>query len=184
MKVDYVVEKLEIVNLDIAREDGLLSGHDLLSPYVWQQDEKTHLLVRVLKNPLGPTDPTGVIYAGTSSDGLLFTMEATPAITPGPDFIDAGGVEDPTVVIAEKGGLLVFVTGVDGNREQGSLLVAKGRDLHTLKKGAVMLKAPEGRGNIKEATVAQGADGRYRLFYEYAQDVPRQHQWHRFEVVN
>ena len=170
MKVDYVVEKLEIVNLDIAREDGLLSGHDLLSPYVWQQDEKTHLLVRVLKNPLGPTDPTGVIYAGTSSDGLLFTMEATPAITPGPDFIDAGGVEDPSVVIAEKGGLLVFVTGVDGNREQGSLLVAKGRDLHTLKKGAVMLKAPEGRGNIKEATVAQGADGRYRLFYEYAQD--------------
>lgn len=33
-----------------------------------------------------------------------------------------------------------------------------------------MLKAPEGEGNIKEATLAEGADGQFRLFYEYARD--------------
>jgi predicted GH43/DUF377 family glycosyl hydrolase len=170
MEFDYVVEKLETVTLDIAREDGLLAGHDLMSPYVWQAGGCMRMLVRVLKNPLGPTDPTGVIWSGRSDDGLAFTMDPTPAIAPGPDFADAGGVEDPTVVLSDGGGLLVFYTGVDGKREQGSLLVAEGPDLRTLTKQQVMLKAPDGAGNIKEATVAQGADGRFRLFFEYARD--------------
>jgi predicted GH43/DUF377 family glycosyl hydrolase len=170
VKLDYVVEKLEVVTLDIAREDGLLAGHDLMSPYVWEDQGRQRLLVRVLKNPLGAEDPTGVIYAGTSDDGLTFTMNATPAIVPGPDAIDAGGVEDPTVVLAQAGKLLVFFTGVDGKREQGSLLVAKGPDLTDLTKQEVALQAPEGEGNIKEATVAKGADGRFRLFFEYARD--------------
>jgi predicted GH43/DUF377 family glycosyl hydrolase len=175
MQFDYVVEKLETVTLDIAREDGLLAGHDLMSPYVWEEKGngekgKTHLLVRVLKNPLGREDPTGVIYAGTSDDGLSFTMKRKPAIAPGPDGVDAGGVEDPTVVLDESGLLLVFFTGVDAGRQQGSLLVARGEDLTSLKKEKVLLEAPAGEGNIKEATVAQGADGRWRLFYEYARD--------------
>lgn len=170
MPIDYVVEKLEVVKLDIARGDGLLAGHDLMSPYVWEAGARKRLLVRVLKNPLGPDDPTGVIYAGTSDDGLHFTMHSEPAIAPGPDAVDAGGVEDPTVVTAHEGGLLVFYTGVDAARAQGSLLVAQGPDLDHLCKQEVLLEAPDGEGNIKEATVAQGADGRWRLFYEYARE--------------
>ena len=170
MHLNYVVEKLEVVTLDIASEDGLLAGYDLMSPYVWEEGGTTHLLVRVLKNPLGPADPTGVIYAGTSTDGLMFTMNAQPAIVPGPEQVDGGGVEDPTVVFADKGEVLVFFTAVDAKREQGSLCVAKGCDLGSLIKMQVMLKAPEGEGNVKEATVAKGEDGRYRLFYEYAKD--------------
>lgn len=171
MKLEYVVEALEVVTLDIAREDGLLAGCDLMSPYVWEERDGTKcLLVRVLRNPLGPDDPTGVIYSGTCADGLLFSMNPEPAIMPGPDFVDAGGVEDPTVVLSGEGQLLVFFTGVDGKREQGSLLVARGSDLHDLNKEHVLLKAPEGEGNIKEASVAQGADGRWRLFYEYSKD--------------
>ncbi|MBW8784301.1 MAG: glycosidase [Novosphingobium sp.] len=170
MELDYVVERLDVVRLDTAREDGLLAGHDLMSPYVWEKEGIRQLLVRVLKNPLGPTDPTGVIYAGSSQDGLFFTMSPNPAIAPGPDDVDAGGVEDPTVVISAEGYLLVFFTGVDGKRAQGSMLVAKGKDLLDLTKQRVLLKAPEGEGNIKEATVARGADGKYRLFYEYARD--------------
>ena len=170
MDIAYVVEDIEVVTLDIAREDGLLAGHDLMSPYVWEVQGRIHLLVRVLRNPLGPNDPTGVIYAGVSDDGLLFTMKSKPAIQPGPDEIDAGGVEDPTVVLSSDNHLLVFYTGVDARREQGSLVVASGPDLTTLTKREVMLKAPAGEGNIKEATVAQGADGRWRLFYEYAKD--------------
>lgn len=168
--LDFAVEAHEVVTLDKAGPDGLLAGHDLMSPYVWEREGKLRLLVRVLKNPLGPNDPTGLIYAGTSDDGLAFTMNEEPAISPGPDFVDAGGVEDPTVVISDSG-LLIFYTGVDGRREQGSLLVATGPRLTQLSKREVALQAPEGEGNIKEATVAQGADGKWRLFYEYARDV-------------
>lgn len=168
--ITYGVEDIATVQLDIAGANGLLAGHDLMSPYVWEVDGRIHLLVRVLKNPLGPSDPTGVIYAAVSDDGLLFTTKPEPAIVPGPDAVDTGGVEDPTVVLSSDKGLLVFYTGVDARREQGSLLVAAGTDLTHLSKRKVALKAPEGEGNIKEATVAQGADGRYRLFYEYARD--------------
>ncbi|MDE2442670.1 MAG: glycosidase, partial [Betaproteobacteria bacterium] len=168
VQLDYAIEKLDLVTLDIAREDGLLFGHDLMSPYVWEENGRKHLLVRVLKNPLGPNDPTGVLYSGTSEDGLHFAMHPKPAISPGPMEADAGGVEDPTVVTAREGRLLVFYTGVDARRTQGSLLVAKGPDFDHLRKKRVLLKAPDGAGNIKEATVAQGADGRWRLFYEYA----------------
>lgn len=166
----YMVTALDEVKLDIAGAGGVLDGYDLMSPYVWEQDGKLQLLVRVLPNPLGPDDPSGVIHAGTSRDGLNFTMQGKPAIVPGPDFADSGGVEDPTVVVSDAGRLLVFYTGVDGRRQQGSLLVASGTSIADLKKDVVLLKAPEGEGNIKEATVAQGADGRWRLFYEYARD--------------
>jgi predicted GH43/DUF377 family glycosyl hydrolase len=168
--LDFAVERLDDVKLDLAGNGERLAGHDLMSPYVWQQDGKTRLLVRVLANPLGPTDPTGVIYAADSADGLTFTGNPEPAIAPGPEEVDVGGVEDPTVVLSGEGHLLVFFTGVDGARRQGSLLVAKGTDLNNLVKTQVTLKAPAGEGNIKEATVAQGADGRFRLFYEYARD--------------
>jgi predicted GH43/DUF377 family glycosyl hydrolase len=169
--LDFAVEAIDVVQLDIARApDGLLAGHDLMSPYVWPAEGRLRLLVRVLKNPLEPADPTGLIYKGESDDGLFFTMDREPVIAPGRDFVDAGGVEDPTVVIGDEPHLMVFYTGVDAKREQGSLLVATGPDLKHLTKDKVLLKAPEGEGNIKEATVVQGADGRYRMFYEYAKD--------------
>jgi predicted GH43/DUF377 family glycosyl hydrolase len=166
----FAVEALADVTLDISRPDGLLAGYDLMSPYVWTDDDGCHLLVRVLPNPLGPGDPTGVIYTGHSRDRLNFTMRPEPAIAPGPGRDDIAGVEDPTVVIAEDHELLVYYTGVHGDPLQGCLMVARGEDLNSLKKERVALQAPPGEGNIKEATVAQGSDGRWRLFYEYAKD--------------
>jgi len=65
---------------------------------------------------------------------------------------------------------MVFYTGVEADRQQGSLLVATGRDLDSLKKREVMLKAAKGQGNIKEATLAQATDKSWRLFYEFARD--------------
>jgi len=170
--LDFGVERIDVVQLDIARRpDGLLAGYDLMSPYVWEDDGRMSLLVRVLANPLGPDDPTGVIYSGYSSHGLFLTVDPQPALEPGADgAADAGGVEDPTVVIGERPHLMLFYTGVDARREQGSLLVCSGPDLARLHKDKVLLTAPEGAGNIKEATVARGADGRWRLFFEYALD--------------
>lgn len=168
--VAYVIEKLTEVTLDIAGEGGRLAGHDLMSPFVWSEGDTYRLLVRVLPRPLGPDDPTGVIWAGDSKDGLCFTMRGEPAIMPGPDPIDAGGCEDPTVVHGREGAYRIFYTGVEAGRRQGSLLLAEGPDLIHLTKKKAMLKAPEGWGNIKEATLARGSDGRFRLFFEYARE--------------
>lgn len=168
--VAYVIEELQDVTLDIAGPEGRLADHDLMSPFVWTEGNAYRLLVRVLPRPLGPRDPTGVIWSGDSEDGLCFRMRDEPAIAPGPNPDDAGGCEDPTVVHGDKGNYLVFYTGVDAKREQGALLVAKGPDLTDLREQKVMLKAPPGEGNIKEATLAKGSDGQYRLFYEYAKD--------------
>jgi predicted GH43/DUF377 family glycosyl hydrolase len=168
--VAYVVESIEEVTLDIAGNGGHMHGKALMSPFVWTEDNTRNVLVRVLDQPLEPGDNTGVIWSGKGADGLSFVMAAEPSIIPGPDEIDAGGCEDPTVVRSDKGDYIVFYTGVDRERRQGSLLVAQGPNLTRLTKQKVLLKAPEGEGNIKEATLAKGADGRYRLFYEYAKD--------------
>ncbi len=168
--VSYDVERLDEVVLDSCKPGGELAGHALMSPYVWTVGGQANILVRALPDPLGPRDPTGVIYSGTSRDWLHFTMNPIPAIQPGPNIADAGGVEDPTVVISESDELLVYYTGVDAARSQGSMMVARGTDLTSLCEQRVVLKAPPGEGNIKEATIAKGADGMFRLFYEYAQD--------------
>ncbi|ABQ67063.1 hypothetical protein Swit_0696 [Rhizorhabdus wittichii RW1] len=168
--VAYVVEQLQEVTLDIAGADGRLAHYDLMSPFVWTEGETYRLLVRVVPNPLGPTDPTGIIWGGDSDDGRYFRMRDAPAIVPGPNPDDAGGCEDPTVVRGEDGAYLVFYTGVDAARSQGALLVAKGPKLTELHEQRVLLRAPEGEGNIKEASLALGSDGRFRLFYEYARN--------------
>lgn len=167
---DFAVEAIDEVTLDLAQDGGPLAGHDLMSPYVWTNKDQCHMLVRVLPRPLGPDDPTGVIYCADSTDRLNFTVRPEPAISPGPDPVDAGGVEDPTVVVGDEGNMLVYFTGVDEKREQGSLLVARGPSMECLGKSRVALQAPEGEGNIKEATIVQAADGTYRLFFEYARD--------------
>src|SRR3546814_13673177 len=97
-------------------------------------------------------------------------MLSEPSITPGPEPVDAGGCEDPTVVRGAEGAYLIFYTGVDVKRQQGALLVAEGPSLTQLQKQRVMLKAPEGEGNIKEATLADGRGGQSNLFYEYARN--------------
>lgn len=163
--VAYVVEALEEVVLSCGDP---LKSMDKMSPFVWQDASGIRIMVRGVPDPLESDDATGVIWSGRSSDGLTFLMDETPAIDPGPDAASVGGVEDPTVVLRD-GGLMVFYTGVDSARKQGSMLVAAGPDLEHLEQHAVMLQAPEGEGNIKEATLAQAADGSWRLFYEYAQ---------------
>ena len=164
--VAYVVKKVEDVCLT-ANEP--LKSMDWMSPYVWEKEGKLWIMMRGVPNPLGPSDPTGIIWCGCSEDGLTFLMDDRPAIVPGPDKFDGGGVEDPTVEPTDDG-LVVYFTGVERGRKQGSLLLATGKDIYSLEKRAVMLKAAEGEGNIKEATLYQAADKSWRLFYEFARD--------------
>ncbi len=165
--VNYVVEGLAAVTLECGEP---LKSMDWMSPFVWQAPDKTlAMMMRGVPRPLGPDDPTGVIWRGQSRDGLKFVMDPRPSIEPGPEAIDGGGVEDPTVELTSDG-LVVFYTGVETGRRQGALLAASGPDPERLSKRAVMLKAPEGQGNIKEATLAQAGDGSWRLFYEFARE--------------
>ncbi len=139
-----------------------------MSPFVWREGSAYRIMVRGVPCPLGPTDPTGLIAGGRSSDGLCFTMEDRLAIAPGPGPDDQGGCEDPTVVVLPNGQYRVFYTGVDASHTQSSMILAAGPELNSLVKTELVLKAPPGEGNIKEATLAQTSSGDWRLFYEYA----------------
>lgn len=161
----YAIETIEDVTL---APGSPLDGMDLMSPFVWREKDRYRIMVRRVPRPFTDASPTGIICSGGSTDGRVFEMDFKPAVLPGPDAFDAGGCEDPTVLVLDDGGYLVFYTGVDAGRRQGSLLVAEGSDLNHLTKQRSMLKAPDGAGNIKEATLAQTPDGDWRLFYEYA----------------
>ncbi|MEG3125921.1 glycosidase [Sphingomonas sp. GB1N7] len=163
--VTYAVEQLD----DVALVGGPLGkGFDLMSPFVWREGGGYRIMVRGVPWPLGPTDPTGIIAGGHSSDGLTFEMQDKLAIVPGPDPDDAGGCEDPTVVVLPDDRFLVYYTGVDAARTQGAMIMAEGPNLDSLVKSKLVLKAPPDEGNIKEATLAQTSTGEWRLFYEYA----------------
>lgn len=163
--VAYAVEQLD----DVALTGGPLDRKlDLMSPFVWMEGGNYRIMVRGVPWPLGPDDPTGLIGAGSSKDGLTFTMDDRLAITPGPGPFDLGGCEDPTVQLLPDGHYLVYYTGVDAARSQGSMILAAGPSLHELVKTELVIKAPAGEGNIKEATLAQTSSGEWRLFYEYA----------------
>jgi predicted GH43/DUF377 family glycosyl hydrolase len=165
--VAYVVEQVDAVWL-IAGEP--LKSMDWMSPYVWTgADGRLWMMMRGVPNPLAYEDPTGVIWCGVSDDGLTFQMDPTPVIVPGPGSIDFEGVEDPTVIQTDDG-VMVFYTGVRANRGQASLLLASGPDPYQLAKREVVLEAPEGEGNFKEATLVCLPDRSWRLFYEYARD--------------
>jgi predicted GH43/DUF377 family glycosyl hydrolase len=163
--VDYTVEQLDTVTID---PGSPVAGMDLLSPYVWRENGRYRMLFRAVSNPLRRDEPTGVIAAASSEDGLHFTVEPKLAIAPDGAAEDAGGCEDPTVVIGQKGRYLVFYTGVDAARDQACLMVAEGESLDKLARREVMIKAPPGEGNIKEACLVQCTSGEWRLFHEYA----------------
>ena len=160
----YSVETLDDV---VLATGSPIDGMDLMSPFVWKEGDLYRIMVRGVPYPLGPNDPTGIIAGGESKDGLVFAMHAGLAITPGPQGADMGGCEDPTAVrLGDE--YLIYYTGVDVARRQGSMMLASGSDLQALTKDEVVLKAPPGEGNIKEATLAQTPAGDWRLFYEYA----------------
>lgn len=163
--ITYTVEQLDTVTLT---GGPLTAAMDLMSPFVWPEKDVYRIMVRGVPRPLTPTDPTGLVAAGSSSDGLTFAMDENLALVPGPGPDDAGGCEDPTVLIKPDGSYLIYYTGVDAAHTQGSMILVAGPTLAALQEKKLVLKAPPGEGNIKEATLAQTATGDWRLFYEYA----------------
>jgi len=165
--IDFNVESKEQL---ILTADHDLSQFDLMSPFVWEEpDGSLAIMVRAVIRNRAPSDNTGSIYFGVSTDGLTFTMDKTPVLPPGPGPLDVGGCEDPTVVI-ENGRYVVYYTGVDETHSSGQMLYAEGPDPRHLEKRGVALASSKTEGNTKEATIEQTADRRWRLFYEYAEN--------------
>ena len=165
--LDFNVKAIEDVML---KGPPALMARDLMSPFVWQEpDGRFGIMVRAVVRLGERMIDTGVIWAGWSTDGRQFTMLDAPSIVPGPEPHDAGGVEDPTVVRLEDG-YLVYYTGVLADMAHGELSYARGPSIDRLTKSGVALASSKSEGNTKEATVERVADGRWRLFYEYAAD--------------
>ncbi|GGB40396.1 hypothetical protein GCM10011380_32300 [Sphingomonas metalli] len=165
--LDFNVKRIETVTLD---GPAALMARDLMSPYVWREpDGRWGIMVRAVVRQGEPLVDTGRIWAGWSDDGRHFTMLDAPSIVPGPGDHDAGGVEDPTVVRTADG-YVVYYSGVLADHAHGELSYASGPALDRLVKSGVALASSKSEGNTKEATVDRTADGRWRLFYEYAAD--------------
>jgi predicted GH43/DUF377 family glycosyl hydrolase len=166
-RIDFNVQALEPV---ILNGPPALSERDLMSPYVWAEPSgRLGIMVRAVPPAGADRTDTGVIWAGWSDDGIVFDMDPAPAITPGPDAIDSGGVEDPTVVRTEDG-YVVYYTGVTADQAHGNMLYASGPTPDRLTKQGVALASTKTMGNTKEATIGRTADGHWRLWYEYAAD--------------
>lgn len=163
LQLDFNVEAIDPVVLE---GPAALDDCDLMSPYVWMEPDGSYgIMVRVV--PRTPGGSTGTIWYGKGSDGLSFRMTDAPVLAPGPGDDDIGGCEDPTVVKSEDG-YVVYYTGVDPSQTHGEMLYATGPAPDRLTKQGVALPATESEGNMKEATVERTADGKWRLFYEFA----------------
>lgn len=164
--LDFNVHAIEDLRLE---GPPAFMARDLMSPFVWREEDGRYgIMVRaVLRAGVQAVD-TGVIWGGWSEDGLRFTMLDAPSIIPGPTEIDAGGVEDPTVVRCAQG-YCVYYTGVLADMAHGALCYASGPSIDRLVKSGVALASSKSEGNTKEATVER-VGGEWRLFYEYAAD--------------
>ena len=101
-------------------------------------------------------------FYGRSEDGLTFALDEEAILAPGPDDVDLGGVEDPTVV-QDGGALQVFYSGWNPEAKRSTMLRAVGSNGSSLdKKGAVL---PASAGQAKEPTLARHRDG-WQMFYE------------------
>lgn len=167
MPLDFNVEAIDAVHVD---GPEAIRGSALMSPYVWKRDGGGFaLLVRVVPPADATPRCTGMIWYGESDDGLRFSLDDTPAIAPG-DPLDAGGCEDPTLVLLPDRAL-VYYTGVDVDGATGQLLLAQGPDVRNLGKPSIALASSKSEGNTKEATIDRTARDHWRLFYEYARDA-------------
>ncbi|MFM5916241.1 MAG: glycosidase [Novosphingobium sp.] len=166
-KIGFVVDQIDRITMT---GNSCVASRDLMSPFVWQPRPGVFaMLVRAVPRGEAASD-TGTIWYAESTDGLAFTAAQKPALTPGPDAIDIGGCEDPTLVFAPDDGVVVYYTGVDATGTHGEMLYATGPSVDRLEKRGIAMPSAPSEGNIKEATVDRTASGGWRMFYEYARD--------------
>lgn len=166
-------QQFEVLALDELTFTGDASVTEMykLSPCVWREQNRFHLLLRVVNRSPVAAEKIARIHYGVSTDGLRFELEAPPVIAPDQrdDANDSGGCEDPTLAKVD-GNYYVYYSGWNESRKRGELLLAQGEDIHQLRKCGIALASDERAANPKEATIVRVGDGSWRLFFEYAHD--------------
>lgn len=113
---------------------------NVLNPTALVYQNKVHLLYRA-QDSLG----TSRIGLAISTDGIHFTKQATPILTPAEDeykqYEWKGGIEDPRVIETEDGQYLLTYTSYDGKTAR--LCSAISSDLQHWKKLGPMLASPK-----------------------------------------
>jgi predicted GH43/DUF377 family glycosyl hydrolase len=146
-----------------------LAGMFKLSPYVWEENGLYRMLIRAVNPSQDITQQVARIYYGESKDGMHFKMDDGPVIVPSVNPECKDGVEDPTVVCLDDG-YLVYYTGWNLTKREGQLLYSKGMTIHELVYHGISVESREPYFNPKEATVSRLKNGKWVLFFEYAED--------------
>lgn len=161
----FIVEAIEDV---VLAQRGRLAGMYVLSPFVWREGDRYHLMVRgVPSRDDEPRLKMAEVWYGTSTDGLNFEMHEAPTLWGGPDEADLDGCEDPTVFRSDDR-YWAWYTGWNQAQETGRLMLASGTAPDRMEKQGIALDTAADFVNPKEATVARAESGAWTLFFEYA----------------
>lgn len=113
-------------------------------------------------------DSTGISRLGyaTSPDGVNFTRDSEPLLSPEADYERGGGVEDPRLVLIDG---TYYLTYTAYNGKDAQLALATSRDLRRWERKGVILPAYKGRWNVNwtkaGAILPHRIGGKYWMFY-------------------
>jgi predicted GH43/DUF377 family glycosyl hydrolase len=113
-------------------------------------------------------DSNGISRLGyaTSSDGVSFTRDSEPVMSPEAEYERGGGVEDPRLVLIDG---VYYLTYTAYNGKDAQLALATSRDLRRWDRKGVILPAYQGRWNVNwtkaGAILPHRVDGKYWMYY-------------------
>ena len=101
-----------------------------------------------------------------SSDGVHFTRDSQPVLSPEADYEKDGGVEDPRLV---KFGETYYLTYTGYNKKDAQLCLATSKDLRHWQRQGVILPAYKGNWNVawtkSGAIVPEKINGKYWMYF-------------------
>ena len=133
----------------------------VFNPAVVKQGDRFVMLYRA-------QDAKGISRLGyaTSADGVRFTREAEPVLSPVAEYERGGGVEDPRLVLIDG---TYYLTYTAYNGRDAQLALATSRDLRRWDRKGVILPAYKGRWNVNwtksGAILPHRLRGKYWMFY-------------------
>jgi predicted GH43/DUF377 family glycosyl hydrolase len=142
------------------RGDGF-EAKGVFNPAVVRRDDRIVMLYRA-------QDAHGISRLGyaSSADGVTFTREAEPVLSPDAEYERGGGVEDPRLVQIDS---TYYLTYTAYNGRDAQLALATSKDLHRWERRGVILPANQGRWNVhwtkSGAILTEPVHDRYWMFY-------------------
>jgi len=133
----------------------------VFNPAVVKQGDRFVMLYRA-------QDAKGISRLGyaTSADGVAFTRDPEPVLSPEAEYERGGGVEDPRLVQIDG---TYYLTYTAYNGRDAQLALATSRDLRRWERKGVILPAYQGRWNVHwtkaGAILPQRINGRYWMYY-------------------